>query len=85
MVMKMGKSQSKHQDGTTNINIEEHLTANNLFHEEHELKLWFILAVNAIQLLWILRKVLKKKWRRQGFDRARALSRDNLELVAIEK
>lgn len=81
----MGKPQSKSQDGNTNINIEEHLINNEVSHFGHEIKLWIILAINILQLLYIIRNILKKKWRQQGFSRARALSLDNLDSVRIEK
>lgn len=62
----MGKTQSKSQDGTTNINIEEHLENNQLSHEAHEIKLWLILAINILQVLFI---VQKKNYRRSGEDK----------------
>lgn len=83
----MGKPNSKtsSQEGTTNININEHLENNSLYHESHDIKLWIILVVNILQILWILRKIMKKKWRREGFNRARVLSRENLEEVIVDK
>lgn len=81
----MDKPQSKEtsQDGITNININEELENNTYHHQAHELKLWFILAINILQLMWMLRKMLKKKWRREGFDRARSISRDELDSVKV--
>lgn len=78
----MGKSNSKdenvHQAGDTNVNIIQHLEQNQNRHDEHEIKLWIILAIVIIQLILVLRKTLKKKWRRQGFEKGKAISTANI-------
>lgn len=82
----MGNSQSKTvQEGSNNINIVEHLENNDLNHTAHEIKLWLILGLNTIQVLYLRHKVLKKKWQRKAFDRARMLSQDNLSSVQVNK
>lgn len=83
----MGKHHSKTQtqDGNTNINIVEHLENNNDQHMEQEVKLWLILVLNGIQILYIGYQELKRKWRRQGFNRAIASSRDNLDSIQMQK
>lgn len=83
----MGKHHSKTQtqDGNTNINIVEHLGNKSEQHTEHEVKLWLILVLNVIQILYIGYQALKRKWRRQGFNRAIASSRDNLDSIQIQK
>lgn len=73
------KSESKTQDGNNAINIEEHIDNNMVFQEAHELKLWIILILNISIVLYIVRKELQKRWRRQGFERARAFSQNNLD------
>lgn len=82
----MGKPNSKTtQEGVNNININEHLDNNQQLHEAHEVKLYLSLALNVLQVLWIIHKQLKKKWRRQGFSRAVAVSRENLETIRVDK
>lgn len=81
----MGKPQSKSQDGNTNINIEEHLENNEINHAAHEIKLWLILGMNIFQILYLIHSVLKKKWERKAFNRARMLSQDQLDSVQVNK
>lgn len=83
----MGKPQSKSvtQDGTTNVNINEHIENNELLHQSHEIKLYIIIVINLFQLVLVLRNTLRKKWRRQGFERAQAASMDNLAHIRVEK
>lgn len=83
----MGKHHSKtqHQEGNTNINIVEHLENNSEQHSEHEIKLWLILVLNVVQVLYIGYQALKRKWRRQGFNRAITVSRDNIDGIQIQK
>ena len=83
----MGKTQSKHtsQEGDTNINIVENLENNQVQHENHEIKLWLILAINVVQIIFLVFKTLKRRWRREGFERARAASQDILDSIQINK
>lgn len=78
----MGKSSSKeqHQDGITNVNVnlEEHLTQNQMLHDAHEWKLWLILVLCCIQVMYVFKKSLKKKWNRQGFNKVRVISIANI-------
>lgn len=85
----MGKQQSKSashvQEGTTNVNINEHIQQNEWLHEGHEIKLYILIVINVIQLLLVLQQKLKRKWRRQGFQRGRAASIDALDSVHVDK
>ena len=77
----MGKSWSKenHQVGDTNIEITEHLEENSNSHNSHEIKLWIIISLLCIQLLVTIYKLLKRKWKRQGFEQAKQLSTLNIQ------
>lgn len=78
----MGKQQSKSasnvQEGNTNVQIEEHIETNYQYHEMHEIKLWIILITNLMLVLYVIKKELQKRWRRQGFQRATTISQNNL-------
>ena len=72
----MGKTFPKdnHQSGETNIEISEHLEQNTDSHSAHEIKLWVIILLLTAQLLLTLYKILKRKWKRQGFNQAKQLA-----------
>ena len=76
----MGKTFSKdnHQAGETNIEISEHIEQNAMAHDAQEIKLWIIITLLTIQLALTIHKVLKRKWKRQGFDQTKQLSTLNL-------
>lgn len=78
----MGKTISKNsqQEGNTNIEINEHIEQNNNAHDAHELKLWLIIALLCIQLAIKAHSILRRKWKRQGFEKARALSVQNIQM-----
>ena len=78
----MGKTQSKssEQKGDTNIEISEHIEQNTLFHDAHETKLWIIIVLISIQLAITIHSILKRKWKRQGFEKARTLSTQNIQM-----
>ena len=77
----MGKTFSKdnHQSGETNIEISEHLEQNTDSHSAHEIKLWVIIFLLIVQMLLTAYKILKRKWKRQGFDQAKQLSTLNIQ------
>ena len=79
----MGKTFSKdnHQSGETNIEITEHLEQNTDSHSAHEIKLWIIIFLLIVQMLLTAYKILKRKWKRQGFEHAKQLSTLNVQAV----
>ena len=72
-------SKKKHQAGDTNIEITEHLEQNSDSHNSHEIKLWIIISLLSMQLLLTIHKILKRKWKRQGFEQAKQLSTLNIQ------
>lgn len=76
----MGKPYSKdqHQSGGTNVEITEHFEQISSLHDAHELKLWAIIILLLAHITLTIYKILKKKWKREGFQKANTLSMANI-------
>ena len=66
----MGKQQSKTTDitGDAHVNVINELAAvNNDRHSDHELKLWVLIALNVLQILYKIYKCHQKRLTRRAF------------------
>lgn len=65
----MGKPQSKEStnSGDAQVNIINEIQANNARHVNHEIKLWLLLALNLLQILYKIFNWHQKRVRRKAF------------------
>lgn len=65
----MGKSQSKSvsNSGDPQINIMNTLESHEERHNDHDLKLWILIVMNAIQVAWAIFKWYQKRIKRKAY------------------
>lgn len=78
----MGKSASKtvSTTGDPQVNIVNQLEDHSVRHEGHELKLWLLLALNLLQILWAVFQWNTKRIKTKAFRKG-LKSQDNLNRV----
>lgn len=75
----MGKSASKtvNTNGDPQVNIINQLEDHSVRHEEYELKLWIILGLNLLQVIWTVYQWNTKRIKQEAFRKG-LKSQDNL-------
>lgn len=77
----MGKEQSKSAStsGDAHINILNQIEENNERHNDHELKLWVLLALNFAQIVYKMFSWYQKRVSRKAFRKGCAQSMENID------
>ena len=72
----MGKTYSRTQDnkGDAQVNVYNALKAHSEAHEGHEVKLWLILGLVALQVVFVIYKQYVKSANRRAIKAARSLA-----------
>ena len=72
----MGKTQSKaiSQSGDPQVTVIQNQEVHTQMHEDHEIKLWIILALLCILVLFKIQSVYKKRERKTAIKAARSVA-----------
>lgn len=79
----MGKEQSKSAStsGDAHVNILNQIEENTERHNDHEIKLWILLAMNVAQIVYKVFRWHQKSIARKAFRKGCAQSSENIDKV----